>query len=258
MSRQRITNSSCEYHELETHLLGNLYGWVIWTSNNPRWVVSVSWTLAVNITNSRRTYQATCMERQILRACLTFAPVYEWVMSHTYEWVMSHTHEWVMSHAWISHIPHIRGRIWHLRLCMNESCPTNMDESCHTYEWVISHISVGAFDICACVWMSHVPHTWMSHVTHMNKSYHTYPWVYLIFAPVYEWVVSHTHGWVMSHTWMSHITHIRGRIWHWRLFVRESSRPHVNESCPTHKNESCRTHKWVMSRISVGVWGGYN
>ena len=185
MSRQRITNSSCEYHELETHLLGNLYGWVIWTSNNPRWVVSVSWTLAVNITNSRRTYQATCMERQILRACLTFAPVYESVTSHTYEWVMSHTHGWVMSHAWMSHITHIRGCIWISRLCMNESCPTHMDESCHTHEWVTSHISVGASDICACLWVR-------------------------VESPTREWVMSHTQEWVMSHAYMSHVTHIRG------------------------------------------------
>ena len=43
----------------------------------------------------------------------------------------------------------------------------------HTYEWVMSH-------------------TWMSHVTHMDKS-------------------CHAHEWVMSRTWLSHVTHIGKR-----------------------------------------------
>jgi len=42
-------------------------------------------------------------------------------------------------------------------------------------------------------------HIWMSHVTHMNESCHTYEWA-------------------MSHIWMSHVTHIRRQhylyVWH--------------------------------------------
>jgi len=53
-----------------------------------------------------------------------------------------------------------------------------MKESYRTYEWVMSHI---------CISMSHI---WMSHVTHMNESCHTYERV-------------------MSHIWMSHDTCVR-------------------------------------------------
>jgi len=78
-------------------------------------------------------------------------------------------------------------------------------------------------------------HIWMSHVTHMNESCHTYEGVMShmwmshvthtgIEAPhrlilykdesthesTYEWVILsyHTYEWVISHIWMSHITHM--------------------------------------------------
>jgi len=67
--------------------------------------------------------------------------------------------------------------------------------------------------------------TWMSHVTHINESYHTYEWVmsHIWTSPIThmnEWC--HTHEWVMSHTWTSHVTHMNG---------------------------SCHTQEWVMSHI---------
>jgi len=77
--------------------------------------------------------------------------------------------------------------------------------------------AAGRFDTSASshVWMSHVthmnaschtyewdmPHMWMSHVTHMNESCHTYEWV-------------------MSHIWMRHAAHM---------------------------NEPCYIYEWVMS-----------
>ena len=52
-------------------------------------------------------------------------------------------------------------------------------------------------------------HVWMSHVTRMNESCHTYEWV---MAHVWMSHVTrmnescHTYEWVMSHVWLSHVT----------------------------------------------------
>jgi len=150
---------------------------------------------------------------------------------HTYEWVMSHiwmshvthmneschTYEWVMSHIWMSHVTH-----------MNESCHTyewvmsyiwmshvpHTNESCRTYEWVMAmNINQSYLTRKSCLTRmdeadqigSHVSgllQVWMSHVTLMKKSCHTY-----------EWVMSHEHEWVMPHTYEGVLphTHERGR-----------------------------------------------
>jgi len=81
-------------------------------------------------------------------------------------------------------------------------------------------------------------HIWMSHVTHMNESRHTYEWV-------------------ISHIWVSHVTHMNESCHTYEM----SHVTHMNESCHTyewvmshiwmshvtHMDESCHTHKWVMS-----------
>ena len=68
-----------------------------------------------------------------------------------------------------------------------------------------------------CGWVT--SHMWMSHVTHVNRSWHTYAWV----TCAYEWVnadiwmghVTHVNGsrdtceWVTSHMWIDHGTHMR-------------------------------------------------
>ena len=53
-----------------------------------------------------------------------------------------------------------------------------------SYAWVTAH-----------VWMRHVSQTWMSQVTSVIESRHTY-----------EWFMSRTYEWVMSHVWLSHVT----------------------------------------------------
>ena len=65
-------------------------------------------------------------------------------------------------------------------------------------------------------------HIWMSHVTHMNVSCHTYEWVmaHIWMSHVTHMNEScHTYEWVMSHIWMSHVTH-------------------MNESCHTYEIDS--------------------
>jgi len=69
--------------------------------------------------------------------------------------------------------------------------------------------------------------TWiyLSYVTHMNKSWHTYRWV-------------------MSHIWMSHVTHMDEscRTYYWVM-------SHTWMSHVAHTDESCHTNGWVMSHI---------
>jgi len=81
------------------------------------------------------------------------------------------------------------------------------------------------------IWMSHVTHIQMIHVTYMNESCH-----------IYEWV--------MSHIWESHVT-----------YMNESCHTHSIDPCHTYErvmshiwmshvnlmNESCHTYEWVMS-----------
>ena len=81
---------------------------------------------------------------------------------------------------------------------------------------------------------------WMSHVTLMDESCHTYEWVMS-----HSWM-SHvtlmnescqTHEWVMSHIWMSHATHMNVSCNTWMSHV-------------THMNESCHTYEWVTGPVS--------
>ena len=70
-------------------------------------------------------------------------------------------------------------------------------------------------------------HMWMSHVTHVDETCHTYGWVMSHMWMSYVTLMDescHIYGWVVSHIWMSHVTHI---------------------------DESCHTYRWVMSHISM-------
>ena len=91
---------------------------------------------------------------------------------------------------------------------------SDVDESCNTCGWAMSHIwmshvthmveSYHSYEwVMSHTWMSHVTHIWMSHVTHMDVSCHTYGWVVSLM-----WMSHVTH----THMWMSHITHIN-ELW---------------------------------------------
>jgi len=91
--------------------------------------------------------------------------------------------------------------------------------------------------VMSLVWMSHVTrlnesrHTWMSHITHMHESRCTHEWV-----TSHTWISHdtrmnesrHTYEWVTSHIWISHVTHM---------------------------NNSCHTYQWVASPISSFRYG---
>ena len=84
---------------------------------------------------------------------------------------------------------------------------------------------------------------WMSHVTHMNESWHTYEWV-------------------MSHIWTSHVTNSACGLNHSIVVVTPLHSHHTYERVMshiwtfhvTHMNESCHTYEWVMSHTAHAVW----
>ena len=226
---------------------------------------------------------------------------YEWVMSHI--WVSPvthmnescHTYEWIMSHAgWqvaqgihrlaMSHVTH-----------MNESCHmcewvmphirmshvTHMNESCTTYEWVLSRAGwqqtqeIQRQDsVIQCPltlsekrseWV--MSHIWMSHVTSVSESCHTYEWV-IRFSHSMSFDTLKKKVWVrhvtcvngschVSHTWVSHVTYVNeschtcewvmSHIW----MSREVQSLHVLWHCPKKGlSETCHMCEWVMSRVT--------
>jgi len=66
---------------------------------------------------------------------------------------------------------------------------------------------------------------WMSHVTHINESCHTYKWV-------------------MAHIYMSHVTRMTESC-----HIYESVMSYIWISHVTHTNESCYWYKWVLLHI---------
>jgi len=113
-----------------------------------------------------------------------------------------HAHGWVMSLVWTHHDTR-----WSIEESNHpyeymESCHTSL--SCITLEWVCALEKLFYWwyvprVMNECV----VSHTWVSHVTHMNKSSHTYEWVMS-----HLWMSHVTLEWVMSHIWISHVTHM--------------------------------------------------
>ena len=85
-----------------------------------------------------------------------------------------------------------------------------------------------------CLWLQCHSCVWVSHVTHMNESCHTYEWVmsHIWMSPV---IVMND----ISHIWMSHVSH-------------------MNESCHTyewhysHKQSHCILYIWMtLSYMNV-------
>jgi len=71
---------------------------------------------------------------------------------------------------------------------------------------------------------------WMSHVTRMNESRHTYEWV-------------------TSHVWMSHVRHMNESC-----CTYHSVTPHLRINQISHVrqlSQSCHTYEWVMSYMTL-------
>ena len=75
-------------------------------------------------------------------------------------------------------------------LISSQKSPTSLQKSpilyLHTRALLFCPRSAFCTKQSLSLWMSHI---WMSHVTHMNESCHTYEWL-------------------MSHIWMSHVAHM--------------------------------------------------
>jgi len=121
-------------------------------------------------------------------------------MSHiwmTYEWLIHYfifIYEWLIQMRDMTH-----SCVWcKTRSRMHQSeCDTS-----HTYGWVTAHIRMShvTHDEVSYeqLYAPKVLHLWVSHVTHMNESCHTYEWA-------------------KSHIRMSHVTHMNesGHTYEW-------------------------------------------
>ena len=144
----------------------------------------------------------------------------EWVTNSTYERDIHHP----AHYSWdsTSSLLLITNK-WVTNCTLNESRTPLMNETSITLHITLEiqrHLS------CSYEWVT--SHIWMSHVTCINESCHTY-----------EWVMS-----LMSHIWMSHVTHMN-ESWH----THEWFMSHIWMSHGAHINESCHTYEWVMSHL---------
>ena len=170
-------------------------------------------------------------------------------------------YQWATSHVWRSHIayvcdvthPYLRDDPIMWETHHHDRNVTCINESRHTCEGVMSHLcatwlihmcdmtqlrerltlTIGTFTYIneSHVWMSHVTrmsaschtyeramsHTWETHahhrnVTYINESRHTYEWVtsrVWMSHVTHTNETCHTHECIMSHVWMRHVTHVR-------------------------------------------------
>ena len=113
----------------------------------------------------------------------------------------------------------------HTYSCITMICSNNM------MPWLYVNASQDA-EGAQNMWMSHVTHIRMGHVTYTNESCHTYEWVMSqvwigpftyhrhvtptarkicqsVMSHTYEWVMSHTYEWDMSHICVRRVTNDR-------------------------------------------------
>ena len=214
------------------------------------------------------------------------------------------TLEWMMPHAWMSCVIH-----------MNESCPTYMSRHTHarvtstnkpcpkyecvmshmcisrvirTYKWVLSQKCAKLSSCFTILVMSHrlshthgwvdswiKSHIWMSHITHMSESVHTY-------ERVSESVIHMRHIWASQRVIYTYETHTSESASlsdksHMIWLICASHIAHMSESASqfyvynsvllllgtkshvTHLNEpdhtdSCHTHKRVICLVAYRVF----
>jgi len=106
------------------------------------------------------------------------------------------------------------------------------------------------YECVKCVtWLIHM---WISHVTRINESCHTYEWVMS-----HRWVshVTHINEWVMSHISMSHVTHMQRGV----TDVNQSRHPYSRVLLPMqmrqvtciNENVTCHLYERVVSHIWI-------
>ena len=134
-----------------------------------------------------------------------------------------------MRHRWIWYLP-----------TNTSTRPYEWDQT-YLQEWVPSQI-------------------WMSHVTRVNASRHTYE-----YAVSHTWMrreshiwmcrvkhnsdSCHTYDWVMSHVWLHHVKHMNKscHTYQWvtsQAWLRHVT--HMNEPCQTYECDESHKHEWVI------------
>ena len=121
----------------------------------------------------------------------------------------------------------------------------------HEWVWVFSEATKNMCDITRLymrdewvLWL-----IWMSRVTHINESCHTYEWV---MSHIWTSHVTHmsescdSYQWVMSQIWEENFTHMN-ESWHTYQWVTS----HIWMENVTHMNLSWHTHGWVLSHIRM-------
>jgi len=152
---------------------------------------------------------------------------------------------------------------------------THMNERAVSHIWLVYFV---AYD-----WV--VLHVWMSSVTHMNTSCHTYRWVmsHIWTSRITQRNTScHIYEWVMSHIWRSYVTYmkeschthilscnspyvIREQVYKkvcWKTSMLAGNKDHVPQDCRvsrmccltsegviTHMKASCHSFEWDMSPV---------
>jgi len=156
-----------------------------------------------------------------------------------------HKYEWVMPHIWMRHVTYMNAschkNAWGKWIVLGQSCPilsrelcrACMNESFYTYAWGRSRVRWWGRRI-KCI-MSHM---WVSHVTYINQSFHTY-----------EWVVSHKYIRHVAHLNESCKTCERVKSHNESCQTCEGVKSHIWMRHVTHMNESCHTYEWVTSHV---------
>jgi len=143
----------------------------------------------------------------------------EWYVKWLVKWLYI-CHEMKFMSEWMSWL----NESFHRMSWVNESFHTW--KSHVTYESVIHRCDMTPSHVQHDSCRTRTNHRWMSHVTHMNESCHTYQWV-------------------VSHIWMSRVTMINESC-----HIQKSHVIHINESRPmshTHRWPPRAHNEWVMS-----------
>jgi len=155
--------------------------------------------------------------------------------------MVGHTHEWVTSHTWMSHVTHMNeSRHTHMQWYWNiYLSPSNNYERVTSHTWM-SHVHTQEIPECWYIRPSpsnnqELAHNNISRVSHMKGSRHSL-----------DWVMSHTWMSHVTHMDKSCHTHICSNV----LYVDTYARRPLTiidswMSDVTHMKESCHTHEWV-------------
>jgi len=185
------------------------------------------------------------------------------------QWV---TRSWVMSHVWMGHVTPRNGSCHTLHYCYIKCWAQRQTEvyarlaSAFVNDPFICHMGqsrresmrdarptlymkLSAQVDTSLAQMRVLSHMWMSRVTHMDESCHSYGYVMSHISTSLVTHVNascHTYEWVLSHTWMSHVTHMGPSCLTCGQIVSHMWMSHV-----AHMNESCHTNEWVISNLWI-------